>query len=224
MSNYHPNHVYHWFHRVLHWSIAGAIAFLLPLGILIAVSDDLKMPESGEEVVVFIHIIIGLFFTTALLLRLILLFAGRGTMNWRDIVPHTREQFRVAKETIRYYLGGFKGLAPLYYGHNPLAGAAYTAFFCFAVTQAASGITMVVIHILNEGAVVKAGEAFKEAAEVMHGLGALFIILYIGAHLGALVLHEIVERRGLASSMISGYKFFTDEELAELEKNKKKPH
>lgn len=223
MSNYHPTHVYHWFHRILHWSIASAIAFLLPLGILIALAEDLKLPESGEDIVISIHILIGLFFATALLLRLIMLFAGRGTMSWRDIMPHTREQFKVAVATVKYYLGGFRGVPPLYFGHNPLAGAAYTAFFCFALSQAVSGITMVAVHIMNQGAAVKVGEAYGEAAEVAHGVGALLIILYIGAHLGALVLHEIVERRGLASSMIGGYKFFSDEELAELDKDKTKP-
>lgn len=223
MSNYHPTHVYHWLHRILHWSIASAVAVLLPLGVLIAVAEDLKLPETGEEIIIGIHVIIGLFFATAVIARVIVLFAGSGTMNWRDVLPHTRKQFRVAKATIKYYLGGFRGTPPLYYGHNPLAGAAYTAFFCFAVSQAISGITMVTIHILNEGAAVKVGEACADAAEIAHGVGALFIIFYIGAHLGALALHDIVERRGLASSMISGYKFFSDEELAELEKDKTKP-
>jgi len=222
MSCYRPTHVYHWVHRILHWSIAGSIAFLLPLGVFIAVASDLKLPEAGEDVMVGVHVIIGLFFAAALLVRIIVLFAGKGTMGWRDVLPHTREQLRVAAATIRYYLSGFRGKPPLYFGHNPFAGGVYTAFFCFAATQAASGSTMVIVNLLNKGAAQKTGKAYAEAALIAHDVGALFIIFYICAHLGALALHDIIERRGLASSMISGYKFFSDEELAELEKDKAK--
>ncbi|MBI5885033.1 MAG: cytochrome b/b6 domain-containing protein [Deltaproteobacteria bacterium] len=222
MSCYRPTHVYHWFHRVLHWSMAGSVAFLLPLGVFIAVADDLKLPEAGEDVIAGTHVIIGLFFATALVVRIIVLFAGTGTMGWRDVLPYTARQFRVATATIRYYLGGFKGKPPLYFGHNPFAGGVYTAFFCFAATQAASGITMVIVHLLNEGSAQKVGKAYAEAALIAHDVGALFIIFFICAHLGALVLHDIIERRGLASSMISGYKFFSDDELREFEADKAK--
>ncbi|MBI5562602.1 MAG: cytochrome b/b6 domain-containing protein [Deltaproteobacteria bacterium] len=220
MSNYHPTLVYHWFLRVVHWAIAGAVALLLPLGILIAVADDLKVPEANADVVVGIHAAIGFFFASAILIRVILLFAWGDTSGWRDVAPHTRAQFNIARDTIKYYLKGFRGGPPLYYGHNPFAGIVYTAFFFFALTQAASGITMVVVHLLTEGGGNKAAKAYADAAFIAHDVGALFVIFYVFAHLGALALHDIVERRGLASSMISGCKFFNDEELKELEARK----
>ncbi len=50
----------------------------------------------------------------------------------------------------------------------------------------------------------------------LHDLGAFIIITFILAHLSALALHDVIERRGLISSMISGYKFFREEDLKEL--------
>lgn len=220
MSNYHPALVYHWFLRILHWAIALSISVLLPLGIFITFADGMKVPEANIKVVIGIHVIAGLFFAVAVVLRLILLFAGSKTSNWRDVVPHTREQFNIAKDTIKYYLKGFKGAPPLYFGHNPFAGIVYTAFFFFAATQAASGITMVIIQSIFGDKGPPAAEAYADAALLVHGVGALFILFYIFAHLGALALHDIVERRGLASSMIGGYKFFSDEELRELDARK----
>lgn len=213
--NYHPTLVWQPFLRILHWLIVMAITILLPLGILLAVSSDLKIPDGIRREIITIHATVGFVFAAALILRIVYMFASPGAAGWRDVVPHTKAQFTLAWKTLGYYLSGFRGTPPLYFSHNPFAGAAYTAFFIFAVNQTVTGISMFLI-------IGKSGKESQPAALLaLHAIGAILILLFIFAHLGALALHEIVERRGLASSMISGYKFFSDEETAEFEQEKK---
>ncbi len=212
--NYHPTLVWQPLLRILHWIIAGTVTLLLPLGILLAVSSDLKIPEKIRHEIMEIHAFVGFAFVGALALRIIYMFASPGTAGWRDVVPHTKAQFGLALKTVGYYLSGFRGTPPLYFSHNPFAGAAYTAFFIFAINQTATGISMFLISESGR-------ESQPEIVLALHLIGAILILLFIFAHFGALALHEIVERRGLASSMISGYKFFSDEESVELEREKK---
>lgn len=213
--NYHPTLVWQPFLRILHWIIAITITILLPLGILLAVSSDLKIPDRIRHEIMEVHATVGFVFAGALVLRIIYMFASHGTAGWRDVVPHTRAQLALAWRTVAFYLSGFRGTPPLYFSHNPFAGAAYTAFFIFAANQAITGVSM---FVLSESG----RETQPEVVAAMHAIGAILILLFIFAHFGALALHEIVERRGLASSMISGYKFFSDEETAEFEQEKKR--
>jgi len=213
--NYHPTLVWQPLLRILHWIIAITITILLPLGILLAVSSDLKIPDKIRHEIMDIHATAGFVFAAALVLRIIYIFASGGTAGWRDVIPHTKAQFTLAWRTVGFYLSGFRGTPPLYFSHNPFAGAAYTAFFIFAINQTVTGISMFLI-IGESGK-----ESQPEALAALHLIGASLILLFIFAHLGALALHEIVERRGLASSMISGYKFFSEEETAEFEREKK---
>jgi len=44
-------------------------------------------------------------------------------------------------------------------------------------------------------------------------IGFLFIIFFVCLHLGGLILHEIVEKAGLFSSMIHWKKYFPKEKI-----------
>ncbi len=49
-------------------------------------------------------------------------------------------------------------------------------------------------------------------AQEVHETVFLLILLYIIAHLVAVFIHEIAEKRGIVSAMIHGKKTFTDDE------------
>ena len=197
--HYRPVHVWDGVVRLTHWINAGAIILLLPLGAML--------------------------FAASLLIRLAYLAHGEGAASWRDVVPHTQAQLRLATATIRYYLGGCRGECPLYFAHNPLAGLAYTGFFLFASVQVISGAAM---YLLG-GDIVPAVQAHAGHEHLpanswppawlaeIHEWSALLIALFILAHLTALALHDLVEKRGLASSMISGNKFFSEAEITALD-------
>ncbi len=208
--------------RLTHWINAIGILLLLAIGSVIALSEWLHVPDARVDQLIDVHAAIGFMVAASLLIRIAYLLTGEGSGHWRDVVPHTKAQFRLAVATVRYYLGGFKGECPLYYAHNPFAGIAYTGFFALALLQVCTGAVMYLLGDASTQAYAHTGHAAEaggwppEWLMTLHGITALLIAAFIGAHLSALALHDIVERRGLASSMISGYKFFTDEELARL--------
>lgn len=208
-QSYRPILVWSVFQRALHWTITISVLILIPLGLSIFSADYLEIPDESVHLLMDIHATVGFVFAAALVLRLAYLFTGPPASSWRDTIPHTGAQIRLAVSTVRYYLGGFRGKVPLYFAHNSFAGAAYTVFFLAGVLQAAGGITIFILHGQSH-------ESVPEWLEEAHAVGAFVIILFVLAHLAALALHDIVEKRGLASSMISGYKFFNDEELEEL--------
>lgn len=228
-SCYRPVSVWSALQRVIHWVMAAAVLILIPLGLILLFDEQLHLPDEGADLVMKVHASAGFVFASALLARIIYLFVGPPESRLGDIVPHTKAQFALVKDTVGYYLKGFKGSVPLYFAHNPFAGLAYAVFFVFAMTQAGSGITMFLLHSAEhshggaqehaamQAATQAAEQAFPDWVLNLHAAGALIIIFFVLAHLSALAVHDLAERRGLASSMISGKKFFSDEELREIE-------
>lgn len=214
--------------RVIHWINAFAVLLLIPLGVLLLMGEYLGLPESGHEEVMGLHGAIGAVFAVGALFRIIYLFIGPQTSHWRDVLPHTRAQFRLGADTLKYYLSGFKGKAPVYFSHNPIAGSFDSVLFIAFISQSVSGLTMFLFHE-EEGAHANHALTHTHGAEAwppewllnIHDIGAAVIILFVLAHFIALGAHDLFERRGLVSSMISGRKFFNDEELKELEEKQR---
>lgn len=212
--------------RIIHWINAFSVFLLIPLGVFILAGDEfLDMPEEGLDAVIDVHATIGFVLAAGAMARIIYLFTGPPQVRWKDVVPYRKEQISLGWATVRYYLSGLRGRAPLYLSHNPIAGLFDTILFIAFVTQAASGISMFLMHegeaIANEVNHHGAGGP-PEWLEVIHVIGAFYIIIFVLAHFAALGAHDVRERRGLVSSMISGRKFFTDEELGELDADMKK--
>lgn len=211
--------------RLTHWWNAIATLLLLVLGSVLYLRDVFKLPAAVKDTLITMHAMIGFALAAGLMIRIIFLFSGPGQANnWRDVLPHTRAQIELALRTLRYYASGFKGACPLYLAHNPLAGMAYTGFFIFASVQALSGTAMYLLGnattpaYAHEGHFQAPPETWPPAWLVLiHDIDALLIALFILAHLAALALHDLVETRGLASSMISGKKFFSQDEIRELD-------
>jgi len=215
--------------RVIHWVNAFSVLALIPLGVFILASELLEFPEEGVDPIIDVHATIGFILAAGAAARIIYLFTGPPAAAWKDVVPHTKGQFRLLWATVRYYLGGLRGKAPLYLAHNPIAGLFDTLLFSAFITQAGSGMTMFFIHEAAgeeiAHSVSAAGHAHAagppEWLEIVHVLGAAYIILFVLAHFAALAAHDLAERRGLVSSMISGRKFFSEEEMKALEEEMK---
>jgi len=225
MPQFYAVHVWSGLVRLTHWLNAFCILLLLALGSVLFLRETLAVNEDTISLLITIHVIIGFVFAGSLGVRLAYMFAGPvAASHWSDVIPHTKKQWRLMKDTLLYYLHGFKGECPLYFAHNPFAGLAYTGFFVVATCQVLLGTLM---YLWGDGAAVAhahgslAVEATKHDFPAwllqLHDAGGIFIALFIVAHLVALFLHDFVEVRGLASSMISGRKFFTEEELKRLD-------
>lgn len=218
--------------RIIHWVVAGTVLLLIPLGALIFSADFLGLPEAGEDAVIDLHGAIGVVFAIGAASRLLYLFIGPPESLWRDTIPHTKAQWALGAATVKYYLSGFKGKAPLYYSHNPLAGIYDSVLFLAMTTQAISGIAMFLLHVEGVASVALANGLGTSAHDEAHGpewllvvhvIGAVVIIGFVVSHFAALALHDIFERRGLVSSMISGNKFFDEDEIKELGRRNPEP-
>lgn len=215
--------------RIIHWINAFSVLLLIPLGLFILAGDEfLDLSEESLDPVIDVHATIGFVLAAGALARIIYLFTGPPQVRWTDVVPYRKEQITLGLSTIIYYLSGLRGKAPLYLSHNPIAGLFDTILFLVFITQASSGISMFFMHGEGEGASAHAANHVHTAGgppewlEVIHVIGAIYIIIFLLAHLAALGAHDLREKRGLVSSMINGGKFFTDEELGELDSDMKK--
>ncbi len=209
--------------RLTHWINALSIALLLPAGLALWFREEIGLSRPLAGTLTDIHAAIGFLFAASLFARLAYMLAGpEGPGHWRDILPRDAGRLREMIATLRFYLSGFRGEPPLYFAHNALAGLAYAGFFALGIWQVATGSAM---YLLGPG--MKVAQAHPAHAATgtgwppewlmnLHLAGALLIGAFVLAHLTMLVVHELLEARGLASSMISGRKFFTDDELARL--------
>jgi Ni/Fe-hydrogenase 1 B-type cytochrome subunit len=221
MSSYRAIEVWDPLLRACHWLNAALAASLLVMGSLKLALEALGVPEETLDALMDAHAVTGFMFAASLGVRLAYLFGPSNTAHWRDVVPLGKGQREVLKATLRYYMSGFRGTPPLYLAHNPFAGVAYSGFFLLGSLQVLTGSAM---YLLGEGArpAYAAGGAAEHVAwppewmSGIHAVGAGAIALFVTAHLAALALHDLKERRGLVSSMVSGVKFFSVEEVERL--------
>jgi Ni/Fe-hydrogenase 1 B-type cytochrome subunit len=158
------------------------------------------------------HVYCGYVLTASLIVRWIWFFTGPPLSTWKDIVPHTDAQWKTFRQTIMFYMKGFRGDPPFYVGHSPFAGPVYLTFFVIASIQTIVGL------ILNQVPPLPSGEREPPYLLILtHDLGFYFIMIYIVAHISAVFFHEIKENRSIVSSMINGKKVFREEELERIE-------
>lgn len=210
--------VWDWPLRVLHW-VNMSLIFTLALLMLGNLGMEyLGVGEETRDRVAKLHATVGYVFISTFSLRLFWGFAGNKYASWCDIIPYRREQREAITHNIKWYLGGFRGKAAKVVGHDPLASIFYMALFIVLLSQAATGLLLsgtefkmfpgtLFVGSLSEPAT----DTLAEALEEVHEFGFWFIVFFICAHLGGLVVHEVKEKTGLFSSMIHGKKYLPRE-------------
>lgn len=211
--------VWDWQTRVLHWinMILILTLMLLMLGKegmeLIGIERSLRAPVKR------LHAYVGYLFVFTFTLRVIWGFAGNKYAKWADMMPFSKEKRQAVAQNVKWYLSGLKGTPARVYGHDPLASLFYIALFLVLISQVVTGLLLSGLDLkmfpgslftggLSEGA----SKALEDALGEAHEFGLLFMLFFLAAHLGGLVMHEVKERTGLLSSMIHGAKYFTKEQ------------
>lgn len=187
--------------RLTHWTIAVAALVLLATGAVLAGG------VSGRpETLVSIHITVGYILILALAVRVYFLFFGTGADQWRDCVP-AGTQWRLAAQTLRYYISWTRTPMPSYFAHNPLWGPVYLAFFTLLTAQSLTGV---LIRLSYGAAHFAALSPYPATAPIpaLHDLGASLIGGFCVAHVVAAFLHDWKGTGSEVSAMISGYKIF----------------
>ncbi|MBI5327644.1 MAG: cytochrome b/b6 domain-containing protein [Deltaproteobacteria bacterium] len=213
-NEYKAVKVWDWQTRILHWFNAILIITLAILAFGFEIAKELGMPKQGRGVLKEIHAIIGYFFVATFTLRILWGFLGNEYARWGDIIPYHREKWQMIGSHIKWYLSGFKAKPPIIPGHNPVASLFYIFLFIILISQVITGLTLAGLafdffpgSLFFSGWSEGAKEALEDVAEEIHEFGFFFIILFLVAHIGGLVVHEIGEKTGLFSSMIHGRKY-----------------
>jgi Ni/Fe-hydrogenase 1 B-type cytochrome subunit len=211
--------------RVSHWVTAGAIVVLAFTGGYIA--DPFLVPPGGSVMttVRLVHMVAAITLVASGLLRTLWLLVGNRFARWSAFVPTTRFQATEVFRQASFYLFLRKDI-PRVLGHNQLAAAAYLALWALLLLETVTGFALDGLLGSEPGHTVFAplrDLLGPQTVRLIHHLtmwGILAIALF---HVYSSVLVDHLERNGLLSSIFSGYKFVTREEIEEARDGEQPP-
>jgi len=203
--------------RITHWVTVVSIVILSLTGGYIA--DPFLVPPGGSVMttVRFVHLLAAFALVAAGLVRTIWLLVGNRFARWTAFIPTSRFQATEIFRQAGFYAFLRKEI-PKVLGHNQLAAAAYVLLFVLLLVETFSGF--VLYGVLGaEPAATMFGWARElvglQAIRLAHHLamwGVLAIALF---HVYSCVLVDNIEKNGLLSSIVGGFKFPTREEVLE---------
>jgi Ni/Fe-hydrogenase 1 B-type cytochrome subunit len=203
--------------RVTHWVTATSIVVLSLTGGYIA--DPFLIPPGGSvmSTVRQIHIIAALVFMVSGVVRTYWLLAGNRFSRWSAFIPtswfQATELFRQAG-----FYGFIRKEIPKVLGHNQLAATAYLALFALLLTEVVTGFALDGLMGAEPGASLFGWlrELLgPQLLRLIHHLSMWLILAIALFHVYSCILVDHLEKNGLVSSIVSGFKFPTREEVVE---------
>ncbi len=203
--------------RLSHWVTAGAIVVLSFTGGYIA--DPFLIPPGGSVMgtIRLIHMIAAFTLLLSGVVRIWSLIAGNRFARWSAFIPTSWTQFTELFRQAAFY-GFLTGRHPKVLGHNQLAAAAYVVLWILLLVETVTGFALDGLIGAEPGASgffwVRELIGVQEIRLIHHA--AMWAILAIAIfHVYSCVLIDRVERNGLMSSIFSGFKYVTRDEIAE---------
>lgn len=219
--------------RIFHWVNALCITFLIITGMIISYPPAILQGEGAQQMgywfgyVRLFHLTLGIIFLLNFLVRIYWFFAGNKFAKWDSYVPLTKRQWKGIFETIKVdvFLLTSK---PIYdIGHNSLAATTYLGVFFLMVVQTITGLAMWAPASDYPGAGALQNLLFNMGGfffvRNLHNDIMWLFILFIIAHVYLVFYHDYIERSGVASSIIGGWKFI-DERLAKAHEESEIAH
>ena len=203
--------------RISHWILVGSIVVLTVTGFYIA--NPFLAPPSGPIMtdVRTVHLLSAVALLASGLLRTIWLLAGNRFARWSAFLPITRAQVVEIFRQAGYYAFLRKEI-PKVLGHNQLAASAYVLLFALIVIEVLTGFVLYGVLGIEPAATLFAWiREFVglQTIRLLHHLAMWGILAIATFHVYSCILVDNVEKNGLLSSIISGYKFPTREEVLE---------
>ena len=217
--------------RFFHWINAAAIVVLCITGYIIG--DPPAIQSNAEAIhsywfgyVRLTHLAVGMIFVVNLLFRLYWAFAGNRFARWNNFVPLTRAQWRSIFKTLRVDILLLTDKPVYDIGHNSLAATTYLGLFILSIIQATTGFMMMFVTTNNIMEPVTTWGlqhfgGFFIVRQIHHILMWAFILFMI-IHVYLVFYHDYIERNGIASSMIGGWKFIRADVMDDYEKKIKR--
>jgi Ni/Fe-hydrogenase, b-type cytochrome subunit len=203
--------------RLTHWVTVTAIVTLSVTGAYIA--DPFLLPPSGPIMTTTrtVHMVAALTLLLSGLLRTIWLLRGNRFARWSALVPTNRAQATELFRQAAFYAFLRRDI-PKVLGHNQLAATAYLALIALLVVETGTGL--VLFGALGaEPAASLLGWVREliglQALRLIHHLAMWAILAIAVFHVYSCILVDHIEKNGLMSSIVSGYKYPTREEILE---------
>lgn len=203
--------------RVTHWVTVGSIVALSVTGVYIA--DPFLLPPSGPVMTTTrtVHMLAALALLLSGLVRTIWLLRGNRFARWSALVPTNREQATELFRQAAFYAFVRRDI-PKVLGHNQLAATAYLALIALLVVETATGL--VLYGALGaEPAASIVGWVRElvglQALRLIHHLAMWAILAIAVFHVYSCILVDHIEKNGLMSSIVSGFKYPTRDEVLE---------
>lgn len=206
--------------RFYHWINALCIVILSITGYLIG--SPLAVASGTEAyfnywfgTVRFIHFVAAFVFFFNFVFRIYWGFAGNEFARWYNFIPYKRCQWREIVKVIKVDVLQLTHKQIDSIGHNSLASLIYFITFLIFVLQCLTGFGM---YAAMSNAFLPKLFAWivpllggdMHARQLHHILMWAFILFAI-VHIYLVFYHDYIERRGVTSSMIGGWKFIEED-------------
>lgn len=213
--------------RFFHWINAVAIVVLCITGYIIG--NPPAIQSNAEAIhsywfgwVRLTHLSFGMIFVVNILFRVYWAFAGNHFARWNNFIPLTKAQWKSILETLRVDILLLTDKPVYDIGHNSLAATTYFGLFLLSVVQALTGFMMMFVTTNNvmEPATTWGLlnlNGFFVVREIHHFLMWAFV-LFMVIHVYLVFYHDYIERSGIASSMIGGWKFIRADVMDDYER------
>jgi Ni/Fe-hydrogenase 1 B-type cytochrome subunit len=212
--------------RLSHWLIVLSIVVLSITGIYIG---NPFLPVKGEATRHFVmgtmkslHWAAGMVFVVAVFARVVWMFTGNAYARWYQFVPVTARRIRGVWTTFAYYVF-LRREPPMFVGHNPLAGLAYTAVFGLYFVMIVTGLALAsagahVDSLLSGFQFLIPWLGGLQMARFVHHVTMWLLLGFAAHHVWSAFLIGTVERTALMDSIFSGHKVLPPE-IAERVRN-----
>ena len=164
-----------------------------------------------------VHMISAFTLMASLLLRLAWMVTGNRFARWSAFIPTTRFQATEVFRQAAFYAFLRKEI-PKVLGHNQLAAAAYLFLFVLLFVETVTGFALDALQGTQPWATLFGWVLDllgTQAVRVIHHLSMWAILAIALFHVYSSVLVDHLEKNGLISSIFSGYKYPTREEVLE---------
>ncbi len=223
----HPKYVWELPVRFYHWTNALAVTVLAATGFLIgnppaitAVSEAYMGYWFGT--VRFIHFVAAYLFFFNFVIRIYWGFAGNKFAKWKNFIPYTSAHWKDMWDVIKVDIFQVKCERNPNLGHNALASFTYFLTFIAFLLQVLTGFGIYAAmsaswfpQLFSWVPSILGGDIITRQ---VHHLLMWFFILFALVHVYLVFYHDYIEKNGVMSSMIGGWKF-QDKDKVEREKD-----
>ena len=217
--------------RFYHWINALAIVTLSVTGYLIG--NPIGSANTAEAsfsflfgTIRFIHFVAAFVFFFNFVARIYWGFTGNKYARWYNFIPYKKEQWQQILEVLKVDILQLVHKKIKDIGHNSLAAFTYFLTFIAFLLQSLTGFGMYAAMSDSWFPKLFAWIVPLLGGDLptrnLHHILMWVFILFAMIHIYLVFYHDYIERRGITSSMIGGWKFIEEPVLKEIEKEEKK--